>query len=113
MNQKILICKKVKFYSEKDREACCDWLKKITCIHDIEVFEKDFYLKLSKRVLNFTELDNLIGIFYRYKIDLKQLAQFVNTKNRKWFYDNKVAFWHKKMFTNNDPFLKGPKNAKK
>ena len=96
MKETILICKSVKFYSFKDEDAFFEWIKKIECIRKFSGKGRELYLHLTDKIDD-TNLDDLIGLFYRYKIDMKQLAQFLTRKNKDWFYDKK-AFWFKKVF---------------
>jgi hypothetical protein len=43
-------------------------------------------------------LRELLALFYRYKIEMSQFSVFLSEKNKKWFYDNKQAYWYKKVF---------------
>lgn len=100
MNKKnnILICKNVQFYCNKDEDAFFEWIKKINCIEKMSAAGKELYLHISSNEISDQDLDDLIGLFYRYKVDMKQLARFLNDDNKSWFYDNKKAFWYKKTF---------------
>ncbi len=97
MKKKYLFCK-VRFRSTYDEEIFCWCIKQISCIKYFEKISNEFYLFLKGKKISNRDLDNLIGIFYRYKIDMKQLAQFQTEQNKSWFYDNKRAFWYKKVF---------------
>ncbi len=44
------------------------------------------------------DLRELIALFYRYKVDMKQLEIFLNNDNQAWFYEGKKAYWHKRVF---------------
>ena len=99
-NKNYLTCKKVKFHSFKDEAAFFWWIQQIPCIEKCEAAGNELYLDLTKKNLNNKDLDELIGLFYRYKIDMKQLAQFLTPANKSWFLDNKKAFWHKRVFGN-------------
>ena len=99
MNEIILTCKRVTFYSLKDEDAFFEWIKKMMCIESISAQYNELYLHISKKRLLNQELDDLIGLFSRYKIkNMHQLAQFLNSRNKKWFYDNPSAFWYKRVF---------------
>jgi hypothetical protein len=93
-----LTCKGVRFCARKDEDAFFEWIKKIKCIKSFEGARDELYLDLVDRPLRDKDLDDLIGLLYRYKIDMKQLAQFLTPKNKPWFYDNKKAFWHRRVF---------------
>jgi hypothetical protein len=97
-NKIYLTCKAVSFYSHKDEDAFFAWIKKIKCIEKFEGAGDELYLDLVDRRLTDTDLRELIGLLYRYKIDMKQLAQFLTPKNKHWFYDNPKGFWHRRVF---------------
>lgn len=74
------------------------WIKKIDCIDEISAAGDELYLHICADEIHDYDLDDLIGLFYRYNIDMKQLKRFLTENNKKWFYDNEKAFWHKKVF---------------
>ncbi len=96
--ENILICRGVRFYCLKDEDAFFDWLKKIKCIEKLSAAGRELYLHICSDQIHDQDLDDLIGLFYRYKIDMKQLQRFLTKDNKSWFFDNKKAFWHKKVF---------------
>ena len=66
-----LTCKKVKFYCFKDEDAFFWWIKRIECIKSFEGAGDELYLDLVDRKLNDEDLDDLIGLLHRYKIDMQ------------------------------------------
>ena len=94
----ILVCKSVRYFCNKDEDAFFEWIKKIECVESISRVGKELYLHICADDIHEYDLRDLIGLFYRYKVDMKQLARFLNKNNKSWFYDNKKAFWHKKVF---------------
>ena len=98
MNSNILTCKQVTFYSPKDEDAFFEWIKKIDCIDEFTAAHDELYLHIACCDLHDQDLRELIALLYRYKIDMTQLAVFLNDSNRSWFYDNKISFWHEKVF---------------
>ncbi len=96
--ENILICQSVKFYCNKDEAAFFEWIKKIDCIEETSAAGNELYLHICADDIHEYDLRDLIGLFYRYKIDMKQLKRFLTNENKSWFYDNKKAFWHKKVF---------------
>lgn len=101
MNKNInnLVCESIKFYSPKDEDAFFEWVKKIDCIHKFFGVGKTLYLEVIGNEITDENLDELLGLFYRYKIDMKQLKRFLSKENQDWFFDNKKAYWHKKVFS--------------
>lgn len=97
--ENILICKSVRYFCNKDEDAFFEWIKKINCIAKISGAGRELYLHIRTDKIQDQDLDDLIGLFYRYKVDMKQLARFLTDDNKSWFFDNKKAFWHKKVFS--------------
>lgn len=97
-NKNILICKKITFYSPNDEVAFFEWLKKNDCIDDIKGIGDELHLTIAADELYDHDLRDLIALFHRYQIDMKQLKRFLTTDNKKWFFDNKKAYWHKQVF---------------
>lgn len=93
-----LVCRRVIFYHRKDEAAFFEWIKKIECIDRIMAQGDEIYLQIACKDLHDHDLMDLIGLLYRYKIDMQQLKIFLTADNKKWFYDNKIAFWHKRVF---------------
>ena len=107
----ILICKKIKFYSQKDEDAFFEWVKKITCIDKISATGDELYLHVIGNDLQDDGLIDLLGLFYRYNIDMRQLETFLTKKNKKWFFDGKTkGFWHRRVFGANKNKTRRRKN---
>ncbi len=94
----MLMCKSVSFYSQKDEDAFFSWIKRIECIEQVAGAGRELYMYLASDNIHEYDLRDLLGLFYRYDIDMQQLARFLNNENKKWFYDNKRSFWHKRVF---------------
>ena len=55
------------------------------------------HLRVSSADVPFDDLRELIGLFHRYNVDMKQLAIFETKQNSVWLrYDG--AFWAEKIF---------------
>lgn len=92
-NNRYLTCKAVKFYSQTDESAFFWLIKKIKCIEKFEGAGDELYLDLVDKELDYNDIKELIGLTYRYKIDMKQLAPLMNEKNRQAFKP-----WKTKIF---------------
>ncbi len=93
----VLICRPI-FYCDDDKKAFFEWL---ACLDGIERswLEGDVaYLEVKSRRVKARHLWDLLAFFYRYKLDMKQLAQFCTPQNKKWFFDDKIMFWHRRVF---------------
>ena len=95
-----LICKSVWYYSMIDEDLFFEWVKKIPSISTFNGVKDELYLHLTKNCLPDEDLRELLALFYRYQIDMKQFKVFLNSDNKEWFYDNETAYWHKKVFGN-------------
>ncbi|MDX5364803.1 MAG: hypothetical protein LPK88_00115, partial [Alphaproteobacteria bacterium] len=91
----------VTFYSENDEAAFFEWLSRISCISKLTGEGYELRLQINRTRISDGNLRELIAVFTRYKIDMRQLAQFLTEKNRGWFKDNPDAYWHKKIFGRN------------
>ncbi len=93
-----LACKKLTFYSKEDENSFFKWLDSISCIKEIKGIGDTIFLTVNTKKPSNSCLREILAIFQRYKIDMTQLAVFLNDKNKEWFYDQKQAYWHKKVF---------------
>lgn len=98
INKNILICTSIIYYSRKDEDAFFEWIKKIDCIDDISGEGENLYLHIAADDIHDHDLRDLLALFYRYNVEMSQLVRFLTKTNKSWFYDNKTAFWHKKVF---------------
>jgi len=92
-----LVCKKVIFNSN-DKICFIEWLKKIKSIK--AVYGQGFELHLHFDGKNITDNDliEIVSLFDRYKINMKQLKIFLNGKNKKWVFEGDKGYWYDRMF---------------
>ena len=98
IDDNILICRGARFYARKDEDAFFEWIEKIDCVEKTSAAGRELYLHICADEIHDQDLDDLIGLFYRYNIDMKQLQRFLTKENKSWFFDNKKSFWHKRVF---------------
>lgn len=94
-----LICKQVTFHSENDELIFFEWIARIKCIKHWESVADEIHLFLPKSAVSATCLRELTALFFRYKINMRQLQQFVNVGNKQW-YMNENAYWYENVFGN-------------
>ena len=94
----MLICKGVKFCSYIDEYAFFKWIETIDAIESFSQINDELYLEIASINLHDDDLRELLALLYKYKIDMKQLAAFLNKDNKEWFYNNPKAYWHKRVF---------------
>jgi|LakMenE01Jun11ns_1017448.scaffolds.fasta_scaffold9710017_1 hypothetical protein len=91
-----LTCRKTTFYSPLDEAMFFGALRKIASVRKVEGRGEDLVLTVASR-LSDKSLRELLGLFLRYKVEMRQLAQFLTEKNRVWFRSPN-AYWFKKVF---------------
>jgi hypothetical protein len=93
-----LICTAVCYYSYLDEELFFAWIKNIPSVVDFKGRGKELYLYVKSKKIPQKDLSELIALFSRYNVDMKQLHIFLNSRNKAWFYENKKAYWRKRVF---------------
>ncbi|PVZ71810.1 hypothetical protein [Pelagibaculum spongiae] len=94
-----LIFDSVSYLSQGDETAFFNWLNSIESVTKVEGFGTELEVTVSSNHISDEELRDLIAIFTRYGIELKQLRVFEGPENMKWFTQNKVAYWHKDLMS--------------
>lgn len=84
-NQITLICKKVKFYSRSDENAFFVWIKNMRCIVEFKGVADTIVLCIKNKKIKDEDLRDLVSLFRRYKINMKQLEIFLNKGNQELF----------------------------
>ena len=91
-----LNCTPRTFYSQADEAGFFSALRSVGAAKNIKGIKDTLVASFPTRISEST-LRDLIGIFYRYEIDMTQLKQFRNSANEDWFHDTK-SFWFKRVF---------------
>lgn len=95
-----LICKEIWYYSKIDEDMFFEWLGQIPSVGDIKGISDQLFVNIKGDVIPNEDLKELLVLFFRYGVDMKQLKVFLNDKNKEWFFDDKEAFWHDCVFGN-------------
>jgi len=93
-----LLCRSVWYYSRTDEDLFFEWISKIPSIIKFDGVGDELYLYFDTNKISDEDLRELLAIFFRYKINMKQLAVFLNKKNQAWFFENHKAYWHRRVF---------------
>ncbi len=96
VQSKVLEATLVRYYHENDERAFFEWLSRIKCVKGFDGRGTTLFITLSRKP-NDNDLRELLAFFYRYKIDMRQLARFENDLNRAWFRDRR-AYWYRRVF---------------
>lgn len=93
-----LLAKAVKFRSELDEKMFFSWLYEVSAIANKYGEGTDIILEIKSQKISDDDLRELVGLFDRYDVDMRQLSQFLSRDNEKWFKLNTKSYWHKKVF---------------
>lgn len=88
-----LVANGVHYLSQGDETSFFGWLQRIDCVRDVRGVGHSLVINLSDLPTD-EDLRELIGLFYRYDIDMRQLAGFAD---REWVR-NPNAFWYERLF---------------
>lgn len=100
MNNKELVeleARSVRFYSECDEAAFFEWLKKLSCVRKIQGQGAGIFISVDPVQVDEEALRELLSLFRRYEVDLRQLAEFDRDEFVDWFHDSK-AYWFTHVF---------------
>lgn len=93
-NDTHLVATGVRYLSQGDETSFFEWLRRIKCIQNVRGEGGSLLMELGEPPTD-DDLRELIGLFYRYDIDMRQLAEFAD---RDWVR-NPDAFWHERLFS--------------
>lgn len=94
MNQIKLVCKHVTYFSSYDEDAFFEWLQKIPSVKRFIGRLDELYIFFESNIIPDKDLRELMGLFYRYHVDMKQLEIFLNESNKNWFDIADVSSHH-------------------
>ena len=79
----ILTADSLVFYSKRDEYAFVDWLKSIPGYIEMKLEGQILLIEFTIPP-KLESVQELVAIFYRYGIDMKQLSQLENEENSRW-----------------------------
>jgi hypothetical protein len=81
----IVICDSVRFFSQGYEDAFFAWIARIRCVSHVEGVGTEIRLHIPRRAVSWACLRELIGLFWRYEINMGQLVQFETSANTQVF----------------------------
>jgi hypothetical protein len=93
-----LAATRIEFLSELDETSFFQWLAKLSCIERYYGDGDSLKLVVSRAKVDEASLLELVALFFRYGIDLRQLRVFRNENTETWLF-RPGAYWFDKMFT--------------
>lgn len=92
-----LECKNVTFYSPQDEAAFFAWAQSIPAVASVAGRGRSIILRMKSKRVSEASLRELIALHRRYRVSMRQLAQFRNATNEAWFASPE-AYWLKPIF---------------
>lgn len=92
-----LLATGVRFFSQGDEAAFFGWLGKLAFVERYEGRGLTLFISVNAAAVDEDGLRELLALFRRYGVELKQLAVFDRSEFADWFR-SKQAYWHKEIF---------------
>ncbi|MBO3036839.1 hypothetical protein J4764_09300 [Burkholderia pseudomallei] len=93
----VLSAKRVWYYSECDESAFFEWLDKLPCVKRYEGELDVLSIYVDEAKVDESALRELLALFRRYAVEMKQLRVFDRNAFASWFRDPR-AYWHAAVF---------------
>jgi hypothetical protein len=103
-----LACKRVHYFSQGDEAVFFDWIGRMSCVTKFEGSGDMLYLRVRGSRISDHNLRELLALFYRYRMNMKQLAQFESPRNRTWF-SRPGMYWLARVWGGEGPAKKSSK----
>ena len=87
----------VRFFSQGDEAAFFSWLGKLDCVERYEGRGLTLFISVDAAAVDEDGLRELLALFRRYGVELKQLSAFDRSPFADWFRSEQ-AYWHKEIF---------------
>lgn len=92
-----LFARRLRFLSASDEAAFFHWLKRLKDFASARGEGDTIVIEVTQDQLDDDQLRELIALFFRYRIDMRQLSTFENSANKTWLRA-KRAYWHQAMY---------------
>ena len=91
----------VRFFSPYDEKAFFKWLDKLPCVEKYAGRGIAIYISINQEAVDEDALRELLALFRRYGVDMKQLRVFDSSSFAGWFR-NSGAYWFDSVFDNKE-----------
>lgn len=92
-----LEAREVAFFSECDEHAFFAWVAKIPCVDECVGRGFSIFLMVDSQKITEGEFRELLSLFKRYGVEMKQLSVFDDDRFSSWFRQ-RDAFWYSEIF---------------
>ena len=86
-----------KYMSQRDEAAFFYWLKRIPSVVGVTGSVRTLTVQVRGQGLPDETLRELLALFRRYRIGMRQFARYESAANRQWFR-KRSAYWYKGVF---------------
>jgi len=87
----------VRFFSQGDERAFFEWLDKLPFVERYEGRGRTLYISINSLAVDEDGLREMLALFRRYELGMRQLVIFDRDDFADWFWD-KQAYWYKDIF---------------
>lgn len=87
----------VRFFSQGDEAAFFGWLENLDCVDRYEGRGLTLFILVNAAAVDEDGLRELLALFRRYGVELKQLSVFDCSEFANWFRSEQ-AYWYKEIF---------------
>lgn len=88
---------RVRFFSHCDEEAFFGWLDKLLCVENYVGRGDVLIISIAKSAVDEDALRELLALFRRYNLDMKQMRVFDCSEFAEWFRDPR-GYWFGSVF---------------
>lgn len=90
------------YYSANDEQAFFAWLDRIACVDGYRGIGRELLINVDLGRADEEAIRELLAIFFRYGIDMQQLAVFGDDANNGWFRAQ-GSYWYDRVFGQRNP----------
>jgi hypothetical protein len=87
----------IRFFSEFDESGFFEWLDKLACVQKYTGRGKILYITINSDAVDEEALREILALFRRYGIAMRQLIAFDRQEFAEWFHDRR-AYWYTDIF---------------
>lgn len=87
----------VVFYSRQDEASFFARLQELPCVVDVAGKGRILHIQADRQRVDDEALTELLALFHRYQVDLRQLRVFDERRFARWFR-RRPSYWHDAVF---------------
>ncbi len=87
----------VVLYSRQDEASFFAWLQHLPCVVDVAGEARILHIQVDRQRVDDEALRELLALFHRYQVDMRQLRVFDERRFARWFR-RRQSYWHDAVF---------------